>query len=887
MPVRSAQLAWLADRRSLEGRTRNVIATTKLAIPSPRRALVPRPDLSARLDEADYRLAMVAAPAGYGKTATVASWAAAQPHDLAWLSCDSTDAEPSRFMTGLLAAISVQWPGVADDAFVMLERDGARTHDAAVAVANELASVSTPGVIVVDDLHLAKPAPVMLSAFVDALPNHFRLVFGSRSDLPMSLARLRVHGGLLELRSDDLRFTSSQTAEFSRLHGLSLEPNELQILHDLTEGWPAGAQLAALALQRSADRSQFLDAFARTDRAVGDFLLSEVLDHLEPDLVDFLIDTSVLESFDAELCAKVSARDDAAVLLERLIATDLFVVPLDDEGRWNRYHHLFGAFLRARLASLGETRRHTVHDRASRALEARGDVTGALQHAMAVDDLGRVGQVLRTTLARNMSMSDADVARLAIRTWLHEFGAHLVETKPSEVAEFVIGLISISGSDDAIWWLEKLERAHPEPDREPLLAALLHGAWAELHLYNGESQNALRHAQAGLHIFDGRPPNKGLIPLIFSVVIRSHLQAGDLDGARAALGDAVSYASGSTLTDEIRHPALVSLIAAFDGELGRATTLAADVERRANGMHLRVHEPGRIWAGMARVEAHLERNELREATAALDSVRDAADATHRTPYQSLVALQGARVARALGDPSGAEALLLQAGLLLKNPDDKTRAVFAVERAQQALRFDPAKAPGLIDALDQSRPETQLLRVRQLLIEGNHRAAAAILDELPPATTRRLGVERDVLHALTFLDVDVERANGHLSNALSAARPERLVRSIIDPGPDAHKLLMSSTPDAESHSFVEELIEASSHTLAPRRQDIKQVLVEQLSAREMTVLRYLCSRLTYEEIAAALFVSLNTLKTHVKAVYRKLEVASRADAVSVGRSLHLI
>ncbi|HEY4607857.1 MAG TPA: hypothetical protein VIH06_01600, partial [Ilumatobacteraceae bacterium] len=321
--------------------------------------------MSARLDQPDYRLAMVAAPAGYGKTATVASWAAAQPQDVAWLSCDSTDAEPSRFMAGLLASISVKWPGVADDALVMLERDGAGTHDAAVAVANELASVATPGVIVVDDLHLAKPAPVMLSAFIDALPDHFRLVFGSRSDLPMSLARLRVHGRLLELRSDDLRFTAPQTAEFSRLQGLSLEAGEVQILHDLTEGWPAGAQLAALALQRSADRGQFLEAFARTDRAVGDFLLSEVLDHLEPELVDFLIDTSVLESFDADLCAKVSTRDDAAVLLDRLIATDLFVVPLDNEGRWNRYHHLFGAFLRARLASLGDARRRAVHDRAS------------------------------------------------------------------------------------------------------------------------------------------------------------------------------------------------------------------------------------------------------------------------------------------------------------------------------------------------------------------------------------------------------------------------------------------------------------------------------------------------------------------------------------------
>ena len=158
--------------------------------------------------------------------------------------------------------------------------------------------------------------------------------------------------------------------------------------------------------------------------------MSEVLHSLAPELVDFLVDTSVLDAFDAELCASVSGRDDAALLLDRLIATDLFVVPLDETGRWNRYHHLFGAFLRARLASLGEGRRRAVHERASRALESRGEVTGAFQHAMAIDDVERVGRVLRDSLDRDMLMFDADVARQAIRSWLHEFGLSTIEADP-------------------------------------------------------------------------------------------------------------------------------------------------------------------------------------------------------------------------------------------------------------------------------------------------------------------------------------------------------------------------------------------------------------------------------------------------------------------------
>ena len=171
------------------------------------------------------------------------------------------------------------------------------THDE-VAVANELASVKHP-VIVVDDVHLAKPAPELLSGFLEALPDQFRLVFGSRSDLPISMARLRVDGGLLELRSDDLRFSAPQMAEFSRLHGLSLDANELASLHHLTEGWPAGALLAVLALRRTVDRAKFFEAFAGTDRAVGDFLLSEVLDNCRR-----TISWSTVPTLRPELCAR-------------------------------------------------------------------------------------------------------------------------------------------------------------------------------------------------------------------------------------------------------------------------------------------------------------------------------------------------------------------------------------------------------------------------------------------------------------------------------------------------------------------------------------------------------------------------------------------------------
>ena len=184
----------------------------------------------------------------------------------------------------------------------------------------------------------------------------------------------------------------------SRLNG-----DELRRLHELTEGWPAGAQLAAIALQRGVGPEDFLNAFAGTDRAVSDFLVSELLAGLPPALVEFLVETSVLDVFDAELCAAVTGVEESAALLDHLFAANLLVVPLDERRRWYRYHHLFGAFLRARLASSGPTKLRAAQDRACAALEVRGDDVGALQQAMAMSDADRAGRIVRAALGRPTS----------------------------------------------------------------------------------------------------------------------------------------------------------------------------------------------------------------------------------------------------------------------------------------------------------------------------------------------------------------------------------------------------------------------------------------------------------------------------------------------------
>jgi LuxR family maltose regulon positive regulatory protein len=842
--------------------------------------------LLARLDS-HFRVTLVSAPAGYGKTETLAAWAGALDSQVAWLSCDPSDVEPTRFMTCLLAAIDRSWPGAADDAFVLLDRDGANAYDAAVAAANELDAADSLGVIVVDDLHLAAPDRGVLTAFIDALPGRVRFVAGTRSDPPLSLARWRLRGDLLELRRDDLRFGIDEVAEFWRRLDVALSPAELAHLYDLTEGWPAGLQMAAIALQGGVERDDFLGAFARTDRSISDFLMSEVLTNLDRDVVEFLLSTSVFETFDAELCAAVTGVEDAAIVLERLVAENLFLVPIGPGGQSYRYHHLFSAFLQARLTSLGHARLVAAHDRAGRALEARGDIAGALQHAVVLGDAERAGEILFDAAAHTMSLSGgAEIAVQAIRLWLHHFGAEMVGSAPTRVLELLVGLITLGAPDDVPAWLERIQRAHPDADGP--VRALTEAAWAEYHQQRGEPLAAIRREQKAMEAVHGRPPADGLLALLPTVTARAHLQAGDLTSAASVIERALDHPIGSRVPDDVRHPALAAFVAARAGDMSRVEDLADRTDRAADELALGQYEPGRIIAALARAELLVERTDDTAATRVLADAKTAAEESHRVPIQAMVALQQARAARAFGDEAGGAAQLEQARLLYSAPDAAVLQVLAEEAAMQVVQFDPARAGPLVDGLDQDRPATKMLRARLALMDQDGRTAAELLADLPAPETRREVVERGVLSALTVLERDVDEANERLRRALVAAEPERLLRTVVDLGPDVHRLLKSYPPGPGQELYVDELLSVAGRIVAPMRiRAATTTLVETLSDREVMVLRYLSSRLTYQEIAAALYVSLNTLKSHVRSVYRKLGVASRADAVDAGRQHGLI
>ena len=336
------------------------LLTTKLRAPRTRPNLVERPRLREALAAEARRLTLVSAPAGFGKTTLLSEWAEYRSEDsersVAWVSLDETDNDPTRFFSYLLGALQSVQAGIGKGVLASLRSPELPPVEAVVgSLVNELSELPHEITVVLDDYHLISSDTVheALSFLIEHMPENAHLIISGRTDPPLPLARLRARDQITELRAAELRFTTEEAASFlGDVMGLTLSAGDVASLEEITEGWVAALQLAALSMLDREDVSGFVEAFSGSNRHVLDFLAEEVLERQPEEVREFLLKTSVLESMSAPLCDALTGRYDGQIMLERLERENLFVVALDDERRWYRYHHLFADFLRGRL--LGE-----------------------------------------------------------------------------------------------------------------------------------------------------------------------------------------------------------------------------------------------------------------------------------------------------------------------------------------------------------------------------------------------------------------------------------------------------------------------------------------------------------------------------------------------------
>ena len=874
---------------------------SKLHLPRRRRGIVPRARLEQRLDRGALPpVVLVSAPAGFGKTTLVAEWiGGAGDHGAghtAWLSLDPRDSDPSVFWAYVVAALQKVAPEVGADALATLQSSPSSLETVVATLLNDFMAHDSEVVLVLDDYHVVESLDVHESMrfLVEHLPDQLHLVVTSRADPPWPLASLRARGELVEVRAADLRFTGEEAAAYlTEAMGLDLAPADIDALEDRTEGWIAALQLAALSLQDRDDPAAFIAGFAGDDRFVVDYLVDEVLDRQPEEIRAFLLETSILSRLTAPLCADVTGRGDAKAILDSLERSNLFVVALDDRRQWYRYHHLFADVLRARLVDEQAALVPALHRRASVWFEAGGDRAEAIRHAMAAEDFSRAAELVELAIA-DLRQARQDATQ---RQWLDALPPEVFENRPV-LKLGLVGAHMVTGDiegveellDDIEGWLDSTRpkddmvvHDHVEFRRLPAQAAMYRAALA---LLRGDLAGTIAHAErvAALSTADdhvGRGAAAALIGL-------AQWADGELEGAHRGYVAAIAEFEAAGFYADILGCSLgLSDIQVAQGRLGAAErTLAAGLEVAA------AHGPLRGTADMhiGMAELHFERNELEAAAEHLRAGVELGEhlALGQLAYRRRVV--EARLRAAAGDYGDALALLQEAERHYDTDySPKARPVTAttvrVQLAAGDLQSarDWAAGTGLAvdDDLTYLREYEHLTLARVLLASGRADDVIPFLERLLAAAEAggrgASAVEAMVLLALAH---DAAGARPHalsvLGDALARAHIERFVRTVLEAGPGINGLLKAAVRHGREADQAAAFLSAADAAVPVARP--RQGLVDELSSRELDVLRLLRSDLSGPEIAAELMVSLNTVRTHTKSIFMKLGVNSRRAAV---------
>ena len=896
---------------------------TKFHVPSPTASRVARPRLRERL-RAGVRgaVTLVSAPAGFGKSSLMAELAAGPDASLAWLSLDATDNDPSTFWSYVAGAIERASPGATASARAGFEGEGANSIAAIATLINALAAHPGQVVLTLDDLHELDSAAVMeqLAWFLDHLPGNVHVIIGTRADPPIRLARLRARGALAEIRAADLRFTNDEAAEYlNAAMDLGLTARDLAALEARTEGWIAALQLAALSLRGRADPSEFIAAFSGDDRYVVDYLVEEVLRRQSPAVRDFLLRTSILARMTGALADAVTGRTDGRTVLEGLDRANLFLVALDDQRRWYRYHHLFGGVLQAYLANELPDAIPDLHRRASTWFEQQGDLDEAIRHAFHGDDPARAADLLELA-APSMGQLRREPAMCRLIDRLPE---EVLARRPVLLVEFAGALLSIEEFERVERLLDAAERllgaaASSDAvvvdrvgfDRLPARLMLYRAAITKVR---GDAEAHLAHARRVLDLV--RPDDhlsRGGAEAFLGLAAWA---AGDLDAALRWYADGMAslekagriadLVGGAITTADIRlaQGRLRDALAVYQAGLERGTRHGKPFLRGVADMHTGIGE------------VRYQRNDLDGAQEALrESLRLGEELGFpRHPYLSR--LLEARLLQAAGDVDGAVVAFDEAERrYLSDFSPKVRPIAAQRAAMQIAhgRLHDARRWADGTGLAPDDPITylrafELLTLARLLVaeqragtnQNGVSRALLLLDRLLEAAEAG-GRGGDVLEARIVQALgrhatgDLDGAAAALVAAIAIAEPERYVRVFLDEGPAMTALLRAVVKRPDVPGYAAELLRAgapggaaSVGAASVGAIAASKALVEPLSERELEVLRLLRSELSGPDLARELVVSLNTLRTHTKNIYAKLGATSRQAALRRAEELGLL
>lgn len=923
------------------------LLTMKLLIPPLPSTLVKRPLLVERLHEGISRpLTLLSAPAGYGKTTLLSEWHNSTPGEdyrLAWVALDRADNDPVRFWSYVISSLDILHPGLGNNAMGLLNSSPpVPIESVLVTLLNALSGTFSSGAVqqkialVLDDYHMIQTDSIhhAITFLLDYLPSHVHLIITTRVDPPLSLARFRARGQSSELRTSEFRFTSDEAEIFlNQAMKLGLSEQDTSELEAHTEGWIAGLQLAALSIRSQRDTSSVVEGFTGRHHFISDFFIEEVLERQTKDVQNFLLQTSILQRLSAELCDAVVGREGSQVMLEQIEAANLFLIPLDTKRHWYRYHALFGDALRTYLKHEYSARFvQELHRRAAAWYDSHDFFYDAIEHALTGTDMEQAAHFIERA-ARAAWMRGEWISLLG---WLEQLPERVMQRHPRLYLFSAWALIAASRVREAEQRLVEAEAVLSKQAYSPnegaasnatqlhmdMLAELL-TLRATVARLQEDASLTIAYSQQALEFVS---PDDAILRSIIALNLgHAYRLRGDVKAAMQALQESILR---GRFTQNI-HTVLLAMSSLAEIQIAAGLLHQAYEQLEQAIQFAREHEsqhaPLVYLIFMQMGEIHYEWNELEGAAHHLRQglkLGDELGPQNRTLARYLVRghLALANTIYAQGKVTEAQGHLMQASVLMQqNQLDYLSAqvaathlrLWSLPGSTGAVSQWAAECDFRIQDTPEANREREYLTFMRLLIrQGRLEGVQELLERLQQSA--RIGgrqgrlIEIFMLQALAYqAQNQTMQALLHIQQALALAEPEGYFRLFVDEGTMMETLLSKlmemqrqrklSLQEQFSWTYVKrlltELSQVKQQFFQPEGEvshvETKNRVIQLLSKRELEILCKIAHGLSNQAIADEMVIELSTVKSHLKNIYRKLNVESRTQAVALARELELL
>ncbi len=872
------------------------LLTTKFFFPPARPTIVARPRLVDRLQQGlRCPLTLISAPAGSGKTTLVSEWRGGPGARVpaAWLSLDAADNDASLFFQYLAICLEAIQPEVSKKILPLLQSPETPPVEAVMTILiNSLSGQTGEAALMLDDYQVIEnPAIHRAMAFLlEHRPVSLHLVLLTRSDPPLPLTRLRARGQLTEIRAEHLRFTVEETAQFlNQVMGLTLTLEQVDVLVSRSEGWVAGLQLAALSLQEQPDADRFISEITGSHHYIFDYLAEEVLNRQPQAIKTFMMDTALLDRMNASLCDSITGRSDGQAMLEKLEQNNLFIIPLDNERNWYRYHHLFADQLRARLLHSDPGRTPDLLRRASDWHARQGDLESAIPLSLKAEDFKQAA-ILIEQYEPAMS-SQGRVTTLA--AWIGALPEETIQRHPRLTLALIWMLYLGLRFDEAVGLLQKLERDLPPEEAIAIRGelALWKGIIARLQADLDQSRVFLRQALEQLS--KDAQLSLGRAHLFLGLTLLEQ----DANQARGEFINARDIFSENRNT----HGELAALYFLAWIEMLQGSLIKASLTCR-RGLHLAEQVPDwpvASYAHLAAAELLYQSNSLDQAEEHVQHGTRLAELGGHTDNLLIATLDQLRIMIARGDWEGARNLLERTEDLARKlipmvkiqlNAELVRLLLAqgkIREAEECWQQNQVLSPsGSFFTLALAEiTQARLLLAKQEPDQVSH-LLAGLLERVENAGMDRLALQILCLQALAK-EAQGSKAEAlqAIQHALSAAEPEGNLRPFLDEGIPMLNLLRVAQKRGIAAEFISRIV-----AMIPNEETGKPVGVYSrslLSKREVELLNLIASGCSNKEIAAELVISIGTVKRHTVNIFNKLDVKNRTEAVARARELGLL